>query len=120
MHEPRVAMKPKHRMVSDDVEARVAFDGPRYARTFELKVAEDALEKMGPMAIEVVVGELAKNIVYRRQDQITRVVDSYLNDRAWAEPIIRAEIARAVREVVREMLDADGSVTPRRHGDRNG
>ncbi len=76
----------------------------RYARRFSMDVAEDALRDMAPAVAEFVARKLGDRIEYEQRDSVQRVVDSYLSDRAWAEPIIRAAIQVAVLEVIRDML----------------
>lgn len=72
-------------------------------------VAEDALRKMGPMAVSHFVEQLAQKVVHEHQDEIREALLSYLRDRAWAEPIVRQAILAAVREHVAGMFTlADG------------
>jgi len=91
-------------IADDDVAASVTAT-PRYARRFSMDVAEEALAQMGPRAIGFVAQRLAENVVYRHQDAIERAVYSYLNNPAWAEPVIRDAIYRAVAQFARELFD---------------
>ena len=97
----------------DDIAASIATDAPRAGRRFSLVVAEEALAKMGGAAVEHVALRLAQETVDRHQDEIRRVVRSYLNDREWAEPIIRAAISASVREWVFGAMETSRFATDR-------
>ena len=101
-----------HRVTADDVLAAVSADGPRMARWFSLTVAEDALQRMGPAAIEYVTERLAKEIAHEHHDSVEATVQSFLRDRAWAEPIIRQAIQQAVHQVIADMLHSGDPGSP--------
>ena len=109
MHnEPRVPMKPKpaSMIAEDDVAASVTTLSGRVGRRFSLDIDEEVLAKMGAMATEHIAGELGKQVAYRHQHLIEAAVSSYLTDRAWAEPIIRAAIRESVNRIVFDMLSS--------------
>lgn len=110
MNEPPIVPMPSRpaSFVADDVAASVTTDRTRYARRFSMDVAEDALRQMGPMALNHITKELAESVVRRHSADIERVVYSYINDRAWAEPIIRDAIYRAVAQFARELFAKEG------------
>lgn len=105
----RTTLPPRHGISASDVAAEAFRDTTRYARRFSLDIAEDALAQMGPMAVEHIAKQLAENVVHRHQGDIENAVHSYLTDRAWAEPIIRDAIYRAVREFVGDLLGPEKS-----------
>jgi hypothetical protein len=92
--------------VADDIAMHAAAMTGRLGRRFSMDVAEEALRDMGPMALTHVVKSLAEIVVQRHSHDIERVVHSYIDDRKWAEPIIRDAIYRAVQQFVRETFSA--------------
>jgi hypothetical protein len=87
----------------DDVAASVCTT-PRYARRFSLDIAEEALAKMGPAVVQHVAQQLGERVVWDHQQDIERVVFSYLTDRTWAEPIIRKAVEDSVRRFIFEIM----------------
>lgn len=97
--------KPEPVLGMDDSISEV---GPsvRAARKFSVTVAEEALQRMAPRAIEIVTEALAQRIAHEQYGAIADTVAAFLRDRAWAEPIIRQAIQEAVREYVRDIVGA--------------
>lgn len=73
-------------------------------RRFSVTVAEEALERMGPAAVEFIGERLATEIVYEQRHAIEATVHGFLRDRTWAEPIIHNAIKEAVREHIEGMF----------------
>lgn len=93
-------------ITEDDIAASVTALDTRYARRFSMDVAEEVLAKMGADVIPHVAQCLGEQVVREHQQQITAVVDSYLMERKWAEPIIRKAIEDSVRRFIFDMLAA--------------
>lgn len=72
----------------------------RCARRFTLDVAEDALEKLGPMAIQHFTERLAEQVVYENAPLVREVMLEYLRKREWAEPLIRELLREAIHDYV--------------------
>ena len=89
---------------NDDVRVSSAPDGPLVGRRFAMDVSEAMLAQIGARGLEQAVDQLGRAIAYEHRDDIQRTVQSYLMDRAWAQPIIEEELRRAVREFVRELF----------------
>ena len=90
-----------------DGELTATVSGPMAddARRFSMTVAEAALQRMGPVAIEFVTERLAGQIAHEQRAAVEETVHTYLRDRAWAEPIIRQAIQETVRDYVRGMFE---------------
>ena len=101
----RVPMPARHPIFRPGDVAASSTPTPSCGRRFTLDVAEEALERMAPAAIEFVTQRLAESVVGRQRADMERVVSSYLRDRAWAEPIIREAIREEVHRVVRGIFE---------------
>ena len=96
----RVPMPPRGPLFEAGSVSASSVRLPSYGRRFTLDVAEEALERMAPAAIEHFTTRLAESVVGRQRGEIEAVVTSYLRDRAWAEPIMREAIRETVHAVV--------------------
>lgn len=98
----RVPMRERNHVIA---ESDVALSTPpRVGVRYSMDFAEDAHAKLGKEAIIYAVEQLSQTIVFENQHQIRKVVESFLRDREWAEPIIRDAIRDSVRELIREMM----------------
>jgi len=81
-----------------------ATDLPRIGRRFNLDIAEDVLARIPAEGLAAAVDDLGRRVAYRYEEDIQRVVHSFILDREWAEPIIMAAISEAVYRVISDML----------------
>lgn len=100
----RVPVKASPVVVAEGDVAAAVGPAARDARRFSISVAEEALQRMAPVAIEYITRELASQIRHEQYGAVADAVGSFLHDRAWAEPIIREAIRDAVRGYVRDIL----------------
>lgn len=102
---PRVPLLRKmHWLGDEDVSAMVT---PPFARRISMDVSELAIAQMGARVVEHAIERLGETLPSLYAGDIQRTVDAFLCDRAWAEPIIRAELERCVREFARELFTED-------------
>ena len=69
-----------------------------------MDIAEDVLARMGAVGLEYAVEDFSRRIAWKHQGNIEATVASFLQDRSWAEPIIRDAIRDAVAQTVSDML----------------
>ncbi len=86
----------------DEVMAHV----PRVGHRISMDIAEDVYPKMGREAVAYAIERLSNEVVYREEAAIRRAVESFLHDRAWAEPIIHQAIQETVRSIVHDMFES--------------
>ena len=108
MSEPSALPIRRTFIAADDVAVSSLWPTANYARRFTLDVAEEALARMAPAAIEHLTLQLAERIVYENQSAIEMAVSDLLTDRTWAEPIIRQALREAVHKHVADMFDGSG------------
>lgn len=98
----------------NDIAASVA-KMPDYGRHFSMDVAEELLARMGRELLPHVAQKLAERVVHEHTPAIQNTVLDYLNDRAWAAPIIEDEIRKAVQRFTFDLL-SDTLATRRDEG----
>lgn len=91
---PRVHMPPKAPSFAEgSVRVSAAPPDPRqYARRFYLDISEEALSKVGKMALEAAIVDLSHSVVRRYQLEIEQAVFATITDRMnreWVEPILK-------------------------------
>jgi len=99
-------------IAADDIQASVSGPDLRYARRFSLDVAEEALERLAPMVVQHIAERLGEHVVHHHEPMIEQAVLAYLQDRAWAEPIIRQAIQDSVRTIITEIFTARRETCP--------
>ena len=99
----RVPMRDKRPAFMDDSD--IATHVPKVGHRISIDIAEDVSPRMGKQAIAYAIERLSNEVVYRERPAIRSAVESFLHDRAWAEPIIRQAIQEAVRGIIRDMLE---------------
>jgi hypothetical protein len=77
-------------------------------RRFTVDVSHEVVADLKGEAGRLAVSRLTEAVVHYHSDAIRDAVHSIILDREWAEPVIREEIARAVRSVVADMFHEHG------------
>lgn len=112
----RVPMPRPVEFMAGDFAANISSAVPDFARRFSMTVAEEAIRKMGPMAVSHFTEKLAYQVVRENEGLIREAMLSYMRDRSWAEPLVREFLREAVREYVASIFTPN-PITPTRAGE---
>lgn len=99
-HDVRVPMRPPASFIGPDDIAASLRPSANVGRRFSIDVAEVAFAKMSGAMVEHIATDLAKQAVWRNENEIRAAIFSYIHDRKWAEPVMRQAFKDSVKEWV--------------------
>jgi|GEM_PF-6928020 len=105
-HEVRVPMRSPASFVGPNEIAASLMAKPdmKMGRRFSIDVAEEAFAKMSGALIEHIASDLAKQAVWRNENEIRSAIASYIHDRQWAEPVVREAFKESVKEFIVDFM----------------
>lgn len=100
----KVPMPNRDAFIADGHDIAAGVSSLRTGTRVHVDISDEAIARIGKHAIAGAVEALGEAVAYRHQADIQAAVHSYIFNREWAEPLIRAEIEKNVARILDDMF----------------